>query len=79
MVKLQAINIVMHHNQLQTIANQAVISVIKLLRMSYRRKLRKFPHGKRIQGNLTGFKERVIFSVVYVLFINRFKLLVFID
>ena len=37
----------------------------------------KFPQGKRIQGNLTGFKESVIFSVVYVLFINRFKLLGF--
>ena len=37
----------------------------------------KFPQGKQIQGNLTGFKESVIFSVVYVLFINRFKLLGF--
>ena len=25
----------------------------------------KFPQGKRIQGNLTGFKEGAIFSVVY--------------
>ena len=33
----------------------------------------KFPQGKRIQGNLTGFKDSVIFSVVYVLFINCFK------
>ena len=38
----------------------------------------KFPKGKRIQGNLTGFKESVIFSVDYVLFINRLKLLGFI-
>ena len=37
----------------------------------------KFPQGKQIQGNLTAFIERVIFSVVYVLFINLFKLLVF--
>ena len=37
----------------------------------------KFPQGKRIQDNLTGFKESAIFSVVYVLFINRFKLLGF--
>ena len=37
----------------------------------------KFPQGKRIQRNLTGFKESVKFSVVYVLFINRFKLLGF--
>ena len=76
-MRLQAVNIVTHHNQLQTIANQAVISVIKLLRISYRRKLLKIPEGKWTQGNLTGFKESVIFSVVYVLFINRFKLLGF--
>ena len=37
----------------------------------------KFPQGKRIQGNLTGFKESVEKKVVYVLFINRFKLLGF--
>ena len=65
--------------QLQTIANQAVIPVIKLLRIL---KLTggnccEFPQGKRIQGNLTRFKESVISSVVYVLFINRFKLLGF--
>ena len=39
LVRLQAIQMVKHHKQLQTIANQAVISVIKLLRISYRRKL----------------------------------------
>ena len=39
LVRLQAIKIVTHHKQLQTIAKQAVISVIKLLRISYRRKL----------------------------------------
>ena len=77
MVRLQAIKIVTRHNQLQTIANQAVISVIKLLRISYRRKLLKIPQGIWTRGNLTGFKESVIFSVVYVLFINRFKLLRF--
>ena len=38
----------------------------------------KFPQEKGIKGNiLTGFKESVIFSVVNVLFINRFKLLGF--
>ena len=76
-VRLQAVKIVTRHNQRQTIANQAVILVMKLLRISYRRKLLKIPLGKWIQGNLTGFKESVIFSVVYVLFINCFKLLGF--
>ena len=37
----------------------------------------KFPQGKQIQGNLTRFNESLIFSVVYVLFINRLKLLRF--
>ena len=39
MVRLQAIKIVTRHKKLQTIANQAVISVIIVLRISYRRKL----------------------------------------
>ena len=77
MVRLQAIKIVTRHNQLQKIVNQAVISVIKLLRISYEGNCCKFPQGKRIQGNLTRFKEIVIFPVVYVLLINRFKLLGF--
>ena len=38
-VRLQEIKIGTRHNQLQTTANQAVISVIKLLRISYRRRL----------------------------------------
>ena len=53
--------------------SQAIISVIKLLRISYRRKFETAVNV--IQGNLTGFKESVIFSVVYVIFINRFKAL----
>ena len=46
-------------------------------RIPYKRRLLKISQGKWIQGNLTGFKESVICSVVYVLFINRFKLLGF--
>ena len=69
--------IVTCHNQLQTIVNQAVTSVIKLWINLTEGNCCKFPQGKWIQGNLTGFKESAIFSVVYVLLINRFKLLGF--
>ena len=63
----------------QPTANQAKqnLSNIKVLGYLTEGNCCKFPQGKRIQGNLTGFKESVIFSVVYVLFINRFKLLGF--
>ena len=37
----------------------------------------KFPQGKGIQGNLTGFLKKKNFSVVYVLFITCFRLLGF--
>ena len=51
------IKIVTRQKQLQTIANQAVISVIKLLRTFTEGNCRKFPQGKEFKAILSDLKK----------------------